>query len=94
VRLLRYPVLLLIASPALGSLIPALLWLVWIGSSGRPLLGLILVSLVATARIAMRLLDRLRVNGMWVRLGWTIAATVVGIAIWGPILHAGGASSG
>jgi hypothetical protein len=90
VRALRYPLLFLIASPAVGSLVPSLIWLAWIGNNGKALLVLVMGSLVATARIAMRLLDRLGATGMWVRLASTISAAIVGIAIWATIRHAGG----
>jgi hypothetical protein len=60
--------------------------------NGNAFLGLMMLSLAATARAAMRVLDRRGVAGMWTRLAWIIAAAMVGITIWGVILSAGGAS--
>lgn len=84
--------LLLTAVPAIGSLVPALVWLAFMTHNGNAFLGLMMLSLVVTARTAMRVLDRRGVTGMWVRLAWIIAAAMIGITIWGVILSAGGAS--
>ena len=71
---------------------PALVWLGFMTHSGTAFLSLIMLSLIATARTAMVVLDRRGVTGMWVRLAWIIAAAMIGITIWGVILSVGGAS--
>ncbi|HEX9480955.1 MAG TPA: hypothetical protein VF927_02520 [Solirubrobacteraceae bacterium] len=85
------PLLLLVAVPAIGSLLPALVWLGVQGHSEKVVIGATMASLLATGRIAMRVLDRLGVNGMWARLKWVIAAIIVGLTVWGVVLSAGGA---
>ena len=77
-RLLRVPALLLVAVPALASLAPALIWLGFVGHGSKVVVGAAMASLVATGRVALRVLDRLRVSGEWARLGWVIAAVLVG----------------
>jgi hypothetical protein len=74
--------------------VPGLVWLTLMDHSGNGVAAVTLLSLVATGRAAMVALDRTGVNRMWPRLAWIIAAAIVGIAIWGLVLSAGGATYG
>jgi hypothetical protein len=91
VRLLRYPALLLVAVPAVASLLPALVWVQFDAHGSKAVIAATMGSLLATGRVAMRVLDKLGVSEMWARLAWVIAAAIVGIVVWGVILSAGGA---
>ncbi len=84
--------LFLIAVPLACTLLPALIWLASRSQDGKVALGAMMLSLAATARVALRVLDRRGIDGMWSRLGWVIVAAMVGIIAWGVILRVGDAS--
>jgi hypothetical protein len=92
VRRLWHPVVLLVGAPAVGSLIPALVWLAFQPHSGAAVIGATMASLFATGRVTMRVLDRFGIVGMWTRLAWVMAATIVSLVAWGVILSAGEAT--